>query len=287
MSLPHKSSLTLNVSILGFSALIALAQANAQSVAVSSTTSAPAFSAAAESSSLETADAALPVNPAAEPAARSAPAAGGGQQYGRKQSLMSKWTFVAGGGANAPVGNDAPYITWGGNFTVGAGLRFNRFVSGLLEYQFMDNKLPGAFIAAASDANGGGITGGDAHINAITGSPVIDLNKGKNGAYLVGGWGFYHKSTNFSAAETAFDPFFGYYSVNVTVASFTSNQWGANGGIGIYHRLGGGGRYGGTNENHTKLFAEARYTYIHTPPLTQANGLGTTELIPVTFGVRF
>jgi aspartyl/asparaginyl-tRNA synthetase len=36
-----------------------------------------------------------------------------------------------------------------------------------------------------------------------------------------------------------------------------------------------------------KLFGEARYVYIHTPAITEANGLGTTELIPVTFGMRW
>jgi hypothetical protein len=36
-----------------------------------------------------------------------------------------------------------------------------------------------------------------------------------------------------------------------------------------------------------KLFGEARYVYIHTPLITENNGLGTTELIPVTFGVRW
>jgi aspartyl/asparaginyl-tRNA synthetase len=36
-----------------------------------------------------------------------------------------------------------------------------------------------------------------------------------------------------------------------------------------------------------KLFAEARYTWINTPPITETNGLGRTELIPVTFGMRW
>jgi len=207
-----------------------------------------------------------------------------GGNYSGKKGVFHNWTFEAGGGFNAPFGNDTPYITWGGNFTAGAGIRFSPWLSTLVEYQFMDDKLPGEFIAAASDANGGGITGGSAHINAITGSPVIDLcPKKSNGVYLVGGFGYYHKSTNFSAPEVAFDPFYGYYSVNVTVASFTSNQWGGNAGLGIYHRM--TTMYSG--ESHTQLFAEARYTYIHTPPVTDSNGLGTTEMIPVTVGVRF
>jgi hypothetical protein len=200
---------------------------------------------------------------------------GGGGHHG----LFHNLAFEAGGGFNAPVGNDTPYISWGGNFTLGAGFHFTKAVSALLEYQFMDDKLPGAFISAE------GTTGGDAHINAITGSPVIDLTpKWHNGVYLVGGWGYYHKSTNFNDYECC--DIYG-YDVEVTVGSFTSNQWGGNAGLGIYHRL-GGNMYGNDDaDNHSEVFAEARYTFLHTPPVNQNNGLGTTELIPVTVGIRF
>src|ERR1700677_586453 len=54
---------------------------------------------------------------------------GGGGHHG----LFHGLTFEAGGGFNGPVGNDTPYITWGGNFTVGAGFRFSKVVSALLE----------------------------------------------------------------------------------------------------------------------------------------------------------
>ena len=204
---------------------------------------------------------------------------GGGGHHGMFHSLA----FEAGGGFNAPVGNDTPYISWGGNFTLGAGFHFSKALSALLEYQFMDNKLPGAFISAESTT---GATAGDAHINAITGSPVIDLTpKWTNGVYLVGGFGFYHKSTNFGAFECC--DIYG-DDVEVNVASVTSNQWGGNAGLGIYHRLGSNASmYGNDSENHSEVFAEARYMFLHTPPVTQTNGLGTTELIPVTVGIRF
>jgi len=149
----------------------------------------------------------------------------------------------------------------------------------------MDDKLPGAFIAAESVT---GATSGNAHIQSITGSPVIDLTPGSsNGAYLVGGFGYYHKSTNFTGYVCCAYDYYGYYEVQVTLASVSSDQWGANGGIGFYHRLGGGGRYGAANENRPQIFAEARYTFIHTPPISQPDGLGTTGLIPVTLGIRF
>ena len=203
---------------------------------------------------------------------------GGGYGGGERHGFLHHWAFEAGGGFNGPVGNDTPYITWGGNFTVGAGFHFSKAVSALLEYQFMDDKLPGAFISAV------GTDSGNAHFNSITGSPVIDLTpKWHTGVYLVGGFGYYHKSTNFS--DYVCCDLYG-YSVPENVVSITSNQWGGNGGLGIYHRL-GSDMYGPDTAGTAEIFAEARYLYVHTPPISQSNGLGTTELIPVTVGVRF
>ena len=239
--------------------------------------------------------------PGSAPSAGGASAAGqyGGENGGGKHGFLHNrnWTFEAGGGFNGPIGNDTnqagvvsspvAVITWGGNFTVGGGLRFNKWISALAEYQFIGDKLPGALIADVNNATGDAddISSGNTHINSITGSPVIDLfPKKSNGIYLVGGFGWYHKSTNFQAPEAVIS-YYGEYYENVTVTSFTSNQWGGNAGFGLYHRL--GAEYMAATSGHTEIFAEARYTFIHTPPPTQDNGLGTTELIPVTFGVRF
>lgn len=308
MQFPRLSSLARRVSLLGCTVFAAAVFASAQS----SNPEQGFGNAAGYSSSQDGLSASgLQLTTYALPADPGSSAAEGGGQYGgsrggggQKSSLLHSWTFEAGGGFGAPLANDTPYITWGGNFTIGGGLRFSKRLSVLAEYQFMDNKLPGAFIAAENaacqaDSNCGGagiaITAGNAHINSITASPVLDLTpKWSNGAYLVGGWGFYHKSTNFQAPELTFDEFGDEFEQNVTATSVTSNQWGGNLGIGIYHRL--GTIYGG--DSHTQLFAEARYTFLHTPSLGvfnssgvlvsgDANGLGTTELIPVTVGVRF
>jgi hypothetical protein len=301
MSFPRLMSLLRHVSFLGCMVFLATDVANAQSATTQDSSNSAGFSssqAGLSASGLQLTEFALPDAP--EPAGSSAE--GGAGQYGNGggsrgvKGLLHNWTFEAGGGFNAPIGNDTnqagvvqspiPVITWGGNFTLGAGLRFSDRLSALLEYQFMDDKLPGALIAAINNATGDAddITAGNAHINSITGSPVIDLTpKKSNGIYVVGGFGYYHKSTNFQAPELEIS-YYGEYDENVTVASFTSNQWGGNAGFGIYHRL-GSGMYGG--DSHTQLFAEARYTFIHTPPATQDNGLGTTELIPVTLGLRF
>lgn len=215
-----------------------------------------------------TADPGVPADPAG--------GKGGGGPYDNRSRgpSYSRWTFEFGAGFNAPIGNDIPYITWGGNFTAGGGYRFSPRFSVLGEYQFIFDKLPGAFVAA------GGGEGGNAHIQSITAAPVIDLfPRHATSVYLTGGGGWYHKSTNFTVQVCC--DFYG-YPVNVTTNSFSSDQWGGSLGFGISHRL--GGVYG---DGTMKLFGEARYLYVNTPPIGEPNGLGSTGLIPVTLGVRF
>jgi hypothetical protein len=170
-----------------------------------------------------------------------------------------------GAGFNAPIGNDIPYITWGGNFTIGGGVHVNKRATLLVEYQFIGDKLPGGLIAEA------GTQGGHAHIWSFTLDPVIDLFPERaNSLYLTGGGGFYRKVTSFT------EP--GEYQ-NYVVGHFSSNQGGASFGFGVTHKM----RW----ETNMRVFAEARYLFLNTPPITATNGLGTTGLIPVTIGVRW
>jgi hypothetical protein len=275
MSSPLWTSLMQRVSFLCGAAIFSASFVSAQSVP---STNPNPFS-VNESSSLQYVPADGFSGASALSEAAGALGSGGGRgagQYERKTGVFSvnHLAFEAGAGFNAPIGNDTPYITWGGNFTGGGGLNFNKRFSLLGEFQFMDNKLPGAFVAA------GGGQGGNAHIISLTADPVIDLFPSRvNSMYVTGGGGYYHKSTNFTVVECC--DFEG-YPVNVTANSFSSNQGGANVGLGLSHRV--GGVYG---DGKMKLFGEARYVYIHTPAIGQTNGLGTTELIPVTFGLRF
>lgn len=208
--------------------------------------------------------------------------AGGGQSEGAgRHGLFNGFAFEAGAGANAPIGNDSPFITWGGNITVGGGLHFTNRLALLAEYQFMDNKLPGNFVADL------GTQGGDAHIWSLTLAPVIDLfPKATNSVYVTGGGGFYRKVTNFTDPEEVEECYYycGIGVVNQVVGHFSSNQGGASVGLGITHRL--GGSYG---DSRAKLFAEARYLFLDTPefPPGFTVPVGTTELIPVTIGIRY
>ena len=220
---------------------------------------------------------ALPALGAAVSSSGANPIAGQERSYGYHQNrYVSRLAFEGGGGFNAPIGNDQPFISWGGNITLGGGLRLQKHISVLAEYQFLDNKLPGGLIAEA------GAQGGHSHIWSLTLDPVIDFFPDrKNSIYVTGGGGFYRKVTSFTdPQEIEICYYFCQIGVeDVVVSHFSSNQGGANFGIGFTHKLGG--------DEHLKAFAEARYLWIDTPAIGEQDGLGKTELIPVTFGVRW
>jgi hypothetical protein len=221
----------------------------------------------------------------ASAASASAARQAGGQSYqsygSHSGGFTSHLTFEGGGGANAPIGNDTPFITWGGNVTAGVGYRFNPHISTFIEYQFIDDKLPGGLIADA------GAQGGDAHIWSFTLDPVLDFfPRRRNDIYLTGGGGFYRKLTSFTdPEETYICTYFCYPGVeNVVVSHFSSNQGGANIGLGLTHKLGDSST---GSDGRLKIFAEARYLWIDTPQIGTTNGLGHTELVPVTAGLRW
>jgi hypothetical protein len=267
-------SLMRRVPILGSAVFLAVFSAGAQTPLSPNESSSNSFQLA----SLDSSIGAPPLSLFPAPAAAGAGAGQGGRAT-RRIFSMSNIAAEAGAGFNAPIGNDGPYLTFGGNFTGGGGLHLSRRVSLLAEYQFMDNKLPGSLIAEV------GTQGGNAHIWSLTLDPVIDLfPKWKNSVYVTGGGGFYRKLTSFTdpQEEEVCTFYCGIVVQNATVYHFSSNQGGANLGFGITHRL--GGTYG---DGSMKLFAEARYTFLNTPSITQNNGLGSTETIPVNLGLRW
>lgn len=288
MSSLRSLSLLRHASLLSAAVAFAIGSASAQVVASHD----PSPSSTESSSTAQPFDEAS-ANPAGLPAAPSPSSSAAGQENGgyghgyHDHSMRSHLTFEAGGGFNGPTGSSSNDITWGGNITLGGGYKFSQRVSALLEYQFIDSKVPGALIAQA------GATGGYDHIWSFTVDPVVDLfPKSANDVYVTGGGGFYRKVTSFTDPEpTQFCTYFycGVGYQNQVVGHFSSNQGGFNVGGGFQHRL--GGMYG---EGKARLFAEARFLDVMSPSITtNANGLGTTsvgsdtKIIPVTFGVRW
>jgi len=200
---------------------------------------------------------------------------------------MSHLTYQVGGGFNAPTSGSSPYITWGWNFMLGGGYRFNRNFSAMIQYDFVHSKLPGAIIAQA------GATGGYVHMWSFTVDPMYDFNPHSAvEVYAVGGGGFYRKVTSFTDPQLAqYCTYFycGIVTQDVVVGHFSSNQGGWNVGGGVAHRF-----RGWNGDGKMKVFAEVRYLDVLSPAVTtEPNGLGTTtvgantKIIPVTIGLRW
>lgn len=289
MSVSRKLSPMRRVSVLGSVVLLAAGLASAQSATPTIQSGSTGFSSSNDSSLPQFAEFSAPAPMTALPSAPSPAAPAASQEAGRggwRSAMTSKYALEFGGGFNAPAG-DKSYITWGGQFTVGGGYNFSKRLALLAEYQFIDDKLPGAIIAEA------GAQGGHAHIWSFTLDPVVSLfPKSSNDIYVTGGGGFYRKVTSFTDPEPT--EYCYYYCeigiANAVVGHYSSNQGGWNIGAGYQHRL--GGMYG---DSKMKLYAEARYLDVLTPAVIGAtpNGLGATtvgadtKLIPVTLGVRW
>jgi hypothetical protein len=291
MSLSRLAPFVRRFGYFGSVVLLATGLAGAQSLPSLSQSGTDSFSTSNDPQLVQMAEAITPSGLAALPAAPKPSAGAASQDYGNRgwrQNAVNKLAFEVGGGFNAPT--DKNYITWGGQFTVGAGINFSKRFALLAEYQLIADKLPGALIAET------GANGGNAHIWSLTLAPVVSLfPKSSNDVYVTGGGGFYRKVTSFTNPVAAYfcNYYYGYCgvgTVNQVVGHFSSNQGGWNIGMGYQRRL--GGMY---QESKTKLFVEARYVDVLTPAVNgiSPNGLGVTtvaagtKVIPVSVGVRW
>ena len=229
MLFPHSIRFLRGSGFLGCAALFAAGLAGAQTSASSSDAASAGFSTSNDPGLALVAESAAPEGPGALPSAPEPAGSAAGQDSGKrgwKQDLVSKYALELGGGFNAPT--DKNYITWGAQFTLGGGINFHKRFALLAEYQFIDDKLPGALIAET------GANGGHAHIWSLTLDPVVSLfPKSSNDVYFTGGGGFYRKVTSFTDPEEAefCDYYYGYCgigTVNEVVGHFSSNQGGFN-----------------------------------------------------------
>jgi hypothetical protein len=236
--------------------------------------------------------------------------ASGSPQYGGNSrrsssypSYESKWSHIAvnfGGGFTMPVGNTTHYNQAdfknpngplspsqgvGYNIDAGAGWNFSKKFGVLLDYEFNRDTIPSNYLnqlATASQSTSG--LGGNINTWSFSLDPIYYLPvTTRSGAYVTGGGGFYRKVTNFTAPVPQCDFYYGCYNVGVTVAHFSSNQGGADLGVGFYHKMFG-------QDSNAKLYAQVKYVWVNSPRADSSNsyqGSGTEELLPVTFGIRF
>lgn len=205
---------------------------------------------------------------------------GGYKQYPRYgQPGFHHLAIEAGAGFSSPIGNTTRTQTTGYNVRLGGGWNFTKNFGVLAEYEFHRTGIPNAILAAS------GAPDGNVHLWGLTLDPVFYYKTtGAWGGYVTGGGGFYRKLTTFTQPVylgIGCD-FYGYcypQYANVTLSHFSSNQGGANIGLGFTHNV---------SDQGAKIFAEARYLFVNSPkPSATQFGSGTVSMIPVTFGIRF
>lgn len=200
-----------------------------------------------------------------------------GYRYNQENTLQHI-AIEVGGGFNRPLGNTRTFATWGGNFTVGGGWNFNKEFGVLAEWQFIDNKIPGRYLANV------GVPGGHIHTWGLTLEPTYTISgSGSLGGYVFGGGGFYRRVTTFTVPSTQqVCYYFCYYeNVNVPVAHYSSNQGGFNFGGGVTWKAFG-------PDSNGRLFAEARYVWVNSPKTNVfLTPDGTESFLPITVGLRW
>jgi hypothetical protein len=238
----------------------------------------------------------------------------------------NKFEFYAGVGATAPVGDTHKYYTPDWGIQVGAGRNFNSHFGVNVEFNWDNLNLQGNTINNQQNlynyyyqvyctnnpgdqlCSGGTpqISGLDAysHIWSLSLQPVYKFPLGESlGAYVTGGFGFYHKITTFTVAETGCDPYYleeGYgcieESANEPIDSYTSNAPGVDAGIGLTYKF--------SRFSNERFYVEARYVYTFNSPragVTYATASPSnidvtndfpansdrTSYIPIKVGIRF
>src|ERR1700733_4060119 len=185
------------------------------------------------------------------------------------------YTINAGAGLTTIVGYDSGRLDHGGNFQVGGGYFFNRYLG--ITGNFMYNQL--------------GITGqelrllnepdGNARVYSLTADPTVrfPLRRGWS-AYVLAGGGYVRRTVQFTqptvAQTTVFDPWWGYFGpafvpVNQILGSVTSNSGAFDVGGGVNIPL---------PNTSVHLYVESRYVKGFTSN-------SHTTVVPIVFGVRF
>lgn len=252
---------------------------------------------------------------------------GGRQRYGRPKYRGSntnadgspKYDFFVGGGFQVPVGDQFNYATTGWGFGGGGGRMFNARFGVNLEFNYdhfglttgsLNDQLSlynqsinyyNSQVPPSQQVSLLSSLGGNNHVWSFSLQPIYNIKSGEGfGAYVTGGFGFYHKVTNFTVPTigTYCDYIYGcyQYQANQTIDHYTSNAPGLDGGLGLTYKF--------SRFSSQRLFAEVRYVHVfnsYRPGVTNATWTPAndsnpnffpqnsqhTDYLPVKFGIRF
>lgn len=187
--------------------------------------------------------------------------------------------------ATAPVNPTAQYLNHGWGLTGGGGYNFNCHHSIIFELTWnRASPTEGVLQPLQAAAQTNNLTG-RSNLYAWTGSYRFELQGKEFGAYVIGGGGLYHRTTNLSVpvnsgTSTTCTPAWlwwgftcvsGIVTADQQVASASSTAFGANGGLGFTARVG---------EAPYRLYVESRYHYAPTKNVS-------TQMVIISFGIRY
>jgi hypothetical protein len=204
---------------------------------------------------------------------------GRGYNTHHNDTLTDHLAIELGAGFNVPTGNTTTWQNVGYSINLGGGWNFNDRFGVLAEYSFNRANIPQNTLTNVGEPNG------NVHLWSLTLDPIFYYKtSGHIGGYVTGGGGFYRKLTSFTQPVFLGDfcTFYGCFPqfTNVTLSHFSSNQGGVNIGTGVTYKLNADGK--------AKIYAEARYVWVDSPPSSaSAIGTGTVGMFPVTFGFRW
>jgi len=220
----------------------------------------------------------------------------------------NKYTFLIGGGFTLPIGGTHNDLATSYNIQGGVGRNFNRNFGVIAQIDWanfgiqsntLNNLLNTYNSIGAVDQYGNALSqlGGSSHVGSLTLNPIYNFAKSDTtGVYVVGGFGFYHKTANFTipSVGTYCDPYYGcfQFQANQSIDKYTSNAFGVNAGVGFTYKP--------SRFASARLYVEARYVFIDNQPRPYSLGSATnsyfnvfpqnsakTTYIPVTLGIRF
>jgi opacity protein-like surface antigen len=190
------------------------------------------------------------------------------------QGLLEHGTFFVGGGPSFPENRLGTYTKDGYNISVGGGVKANRIVEFLGEFDFIHLGVEKSVLRALS------VPQGTTRVYALTANVKLNvIPAGPLHVYVIGGGGWYRRTVEFTQPTTAlvtvFDPWWGYFAnavvpANQVFGSVTRDSGGFNAGGGISFAVGHG----------TRIYAESRWHRAYHSPTN-------TTIVPVTFGLRF
>jgi outer membrane protein with beta-barrel domain len=188
---------------------------------------------------------------------------------------------------NVPLGSTADIIHTGWGIDTGVGYNFNRRNAVIPEFMWNrvyanTDQLQPLLLAVAQGAGG---LKGTTDLVVLSGNYRFELRGKLLGAYLIGGGGWYHLSSNLSRTVTSgtattctpvwlwwgFTCSSGVVTTNQTIASASASAWGGNVGAGFTVRVG---------DAPYRLYFESRYHYVPHQDLH-------TSFMQVTLGIRY